>query len=150
MVGVSDYQEVTGSGLQHLNGLQAVAYCRIRYTDGYDFKRTERQRTVLTKVFEKAQSQGITTLLSMVDTMLPSISTSLSTTELISLASGIGVSKAMENDEMRILPIDHEMGGIAIYAFCQLHAFLFGEENYQPSQTVQDISSQIINYTGIQ
>ena len=32
----------------------------------------------------------------------------------------------------------------------QLHAFLFGEENYQPSQTVQDISSQIINYTGIQ
>ncbi len=157
VVGVSDYQEVTGSGLQHLNGLQAVAYCRIRYTDGYDFKRTERQRTVLTKVFEKAQSQGITTLLSMVDTMLPSISTSLSTTELISLASGIGGYTLGETAGFPFDQYATQVDGSDVVVpvnlannVTQLHAFLFGEENYQPSQTVQDISSQIINYTGIQ
>ena len=38
------------AGLQTLNGLQALSYCRIRYTEGSDFKRTERQRTVLQKI----------------------------------------------------------------------------------------------------
>ena len=32
----------------------------------------------------------------------------------------------------------------------QLHAWLFGEENYTPSQTVQEISNKIISDTGIQ
>lgn len=43
------------AGLQTLNGLQALSYCRIRYTEGSDFKRTERQRTVLQKILEKAK-----------------------------------------------------------------------------------------------
>ena len=42
-----DYEEVTDSGMQHLSGIQATAYCRIRYTEGDDFKRAQRQRTVL-------------------------------------------------------------------------------------------------------
>lgn len=157
VVGVSDYQEVSGSGLQHLNGLQAVAYCRIRYTEGYDFKRTERQRTVLTKVFEKAQSQGITTLLSMVDTMLPSISTSLTTPELISLVSGIGGYSLGETSGFPFDQYATQVDGSDVVVpvnlaanVTQLHQFLFGTENYQPSATVQEISSQIINYTGIQ
>lgn len=157
VVGVSDYEEVPGSGLQHLNGLQAVAYCRIRYTDGYDFKRTERQRTVLTKVFEKAQSQGITTLLSMVDTMLPSISTSMSTAEIISLVSGIGSYSLGETAGFPFDQYATQVDGSDVVVpvnlannVTQLHQFLFGTENYQPSATVQEISNYIINYTGIQ
>jgi LCP family protein required for cell wall assembly len=34
-----DYTPVTETGMQLLNGLQATAYCRIRYTAGNDFKR---------------------------------------------------------------------------------------------------------------
>ena len=47
---------VTQPGLQTLNGLQAMSYCRIRYTEGSDYKRTERQRTVLEKILEKAKT----------------------------------------------------------------------------------------------
>ena len=67
------YTPLQSSGYQHLDGIQTLAYCRIRYTAGYDFKRTERQREVLTKIFDKAKSQGVTTLLSLADTMLPSV-----------------------------------------------------------------------------
>ena len=47
-----DYIPVTTAGLQKLNGLQATAYCRIRYV-GNDFARTQRQRTVIEKVAKK-------------------------------------------------------------------------------------------------
>ncbi len=46
-------QEVQNPGLQNLNGMQAVAYARIRYTSGGDYERTERQRTVLTAIMNK-------------------------------------------------------------------------------------------------
>ena len=35
------------------------------------------------------------------------------------------------------------------YNVSKLHKFLFGEENYQPSETVKTISDYLINYTGI-
>ena len=41
------------AGKQLLNGTQASAYCRIRYTAGRDFRRTERQRDVLNALFVK-------------------------------------------------------------------------------------------------
>ena len=50
--------KITNSGSQTLNGMQAVAYTRIRYTAGGDFVRTERQRTVLSGMFAKIQSLG--------------------------------------------------------------------------------------------
>ena len=83
------YEPLTSAGTQNLNGVQALAYCRIRYTTGWDFKRTERQREVLNKIFQKAQSQGVTALASLVNQMLPDIATSLSNTEILSLAAGI-------------------------------------------------------------
>ena len=52
-VGGSD-EEVEHTGLQTLNGVQAVSYARIRYTAGDDYKRAERQRRVLTEMIKKA------------------------------------------------------------------------------------------------
>ena len=149
---------VTSAGYQHLNGTQTLAYCRIRYTDGYDFKRTERQRTVLTKIFEKAKSQGVPTMLSLADTMMPSISTSLSNTELIELLTSMGSYTLGENTGFPFdqYPINDSYAGDCVVPVnlannvTKLHAFLFGEENYVPSQTVQDISNQIIYNTGVQ
>ena len=149
---------VTSAGYQHLNGTQTLAYCRIRYTDGYDFKRTERQRTVLTKIFEKAKSQGLPTLMSLADTMMPSISTSLSNTELIELLTSMGSYTLGENTGFPFdqYPINDSYAGDCVVPVnlannvTKLHAFLFGEENYVPSQTVQDISNQIIYNTGVQ
>ena len=53
---------ISGPGYQHVNGTQATAYARIRKIDS-DFKRAERQRIVLSKVFEEAKSANIGTLL---------------------------------------------------------------------------------------
>ncbi|MDO5346418.1 MAG: LCP family protein [Lachnospiraceae bacterium] len=152
------YTPLDSAGYQHLDGIQTLAYCRIRYTEGYDFKRTERQRDVLTKIFEKAKAEGVTTLLSLADTMLPYISTSLSNTELISLVSGIGSYTLGESTGFPFyqIPADVEGAGDCVVPVnltqnvSELHGFLFGTEGYTPSQTVQDISSQIVYSTGIQ
>ena len=51
-----EYIPVEHAGEQVLNGMQATAYCRIRYTAGSDFKRTQRQRDVLIQILEKAKN----------------------------------------------------------------------------------------------
>ena len=47
-------------GTYTLDGVQACAYARIRYGGGDDYRRTERQRTVLTAMMQKAQKSNIT------------------------------------------------------------------------------------------
>ena len=71
-----DYIPVTTAGPQLLNGLQATAYCRIRYV-GDDFMRTQRQRDVLSLVLEKAKTVNPATLNKILDKVLPNVSTSL-------------------------------------------------------------------------
>lgn len=60
-------------GTQHVDGVHAVAYARNRYTEGYDFKRTERQRIVLNKVAQKAKEANLLTLNSIVDEVFPMV-----------------------------------------------------------------------------
>lgn len=151
------YTTLESAGYQHVTGIQAMAYCRIRYTEGWDFKRTERQRIVLNKIFDAAKSQGVTGLVSIINAMLPNIATSLSNTELIALAAD--VTKYNIVDSMGF-PFDQLAANISAgdcvvpvnlaNNVSQLHARLFGEEGYTPSQTVQEISNKIINDTGIQ
>lgn len=63
--------ESTGSGMMHLDGYQAVGYARNRYSGvGSDFGRTERQRKVLIAIFEKAQSGGLGSLNTAVQSVL--------------------------------------------------------------------------------
>ncbi|MEI3167569.1 MAG: LCP family protein [Lachnospiraceae bacterium] len=52
--GVGSYQ-LEHSGMNHLDGVQAVAYARLRLMDT-DFNRTERQRKVLGQAMEKAKN----------------------------------------------------------------------------------------------
>ena len=47
---------VSGPGVQQVNGIQALAYCRDRMSGGDDFRRTERQRIVVGKIVEKAKN----------------------------------------------------------------------------------------------
>ncbi|HIR76580.1 MAG TPA: LCP family protein [Candidatus Choladousia intestinipullorum] len=152
------YTTVDSPGRQTVTGIQAMAYCRIRYTEGWDYKRTERQRTVLTQIFEKAQAKGVTGLIPLINTMMDYISTSLSNTEILALATGI--TKYNISDTTGF-PFNYQGADIGSAGDCvvpvnlaanvtELHRYLFGEENYTPSQTVQEISNQIIANTGIQ
>lgn len=70
-------EAVKGEGRIHLNGVQAVAYSRIRYTSGDDFLRASRQRIVLQAILEKCKGEDIATLTSMCSSMMDDISTNL-------------------------------------------------------------------------
>lgn len=154
--GYSDYVDYVSAGENvHLNGIQATAYARIRYV-GLDYGRTERQRTVITKMFEKAKQCDIPTLNKMMDEMLPQISTSLSPNELTKLALGATKYHMGENTGFpfekesgdvgslgdMVIPLDLESNVI------ELHKFLYANEEYTPSQTVKDLSATIHANTG--
>ena len=76
---------VTQSGLQHLNGTQALGYARIRYVGDGDFERTNRQRTVIAKVFEKAQTLNLLEIHDLLNAFLPQVKTNLTQEEILSL-----------------------------------------------------------------
>ena len=94
---VKELNELTGNitevpeigGTYNLDGVQATAYARIRYTAGSDYKRTERQRTVITKMLEKVQQSDLKTVNSIIDTIFEDIETSFTNGELITLATKI-------------------------------------------------------------
>lgn len=72
-------------GIQTVNGMQAVAYARIRYVGNGDFERTERQRRVLTAMLEKVQRQGKSAIPQLLLDVTPHIETSLTRSDLLSL-----------------------------------------------------------------
>ena len=79
----TEYDEVTDWGMQHLSGIQATAYCRIRYTAGDDFRRAERQRTVLMLTMEKARKANPLRLAAAAGAVMGRTATSLSSGELM-------------------------------------------------------------------
>lgn len=84
-----DYTDDTGwtlkEGVNHLTGTQAVAYCRIRDI-GSDFGRTERQRKVLTRIFEDMKSMGKIKAYSLLEKVLPTVTTNMSDADILSYA----------------------------------------------------------------
>lgn len=71
-------------GTNLLNGSQAFAYSRIRDI-GDDFERTNRQRTVLTKLVEKAKTLSVAQLYDLVKTLIPNFTTDMSNPQIIGL-----------------------------------------------------------------
>ena len=145
-------------GTYHLNGVQVTSYCRIRYTTGLDFKRTERQRMVLQMLADKAKKSSLTTLSSIMDEVFPMVQTSLSQQKIFNMGAGM---LSYKFDETTGFPFKHtevnhtSKGDIVVPTTLadnvkELHKFLFGEENYQVSDEVQrksDMIDGIINGT---
>ena len=152
-----DIVPVTYAGPQTLNGLQTLSYCRIRYTEGSDYKRTERQRTVLDQILKKAKTTDLLTLNAIIDKVAGNVLTSLSTTEILSLAKDIASYNLVDTTgfpfEVQtanisagdcVIPVNLEQNVL------QLHQWMFGSDGYTPSDKVKEISNKIINETGIQ
>ncbi|MEG2428991.1 MAG: LCP family protein, partial [Oscillospiraceae bacterium] len=74
------------SGLQKLNGSQAVAYARIRHVGNGDFERTDRQRKVMQELFNKALAMNPVKYPEFIRKMLPLVETSLDWGEIVSQA----------------------------------------------------------------
>lgn len=157
--------EVTGetpnylydTGTYTLDGNQATAYCRIRYTAGNDFKRAERQREVLNAVVQKLKHADLGTLNNIINVIFPEVSTSYSNMEILQLASsmfdydlvattGFPFSKNTATPSKRV-------GDVVVACDLEanvrtLHSFMFGEENYDPSMTVKNYSQRLVELTG--
>ena len=100
---------VTEPGLQTLNGLQATAYCRIRYTAGSDFRRTERQREVINQIVQKAKRHASPQLNKILDDVLPQITTSFSAAEFAEYVQGWQVYNIVETQGF---PFENVTGNI--------------------------------------
>jgi len=149
--------KIKKAGKQTVDGNQAVAYCRIRYVGNGDFRRTERQRTVIEQIAKKAKSTNPITLTKIVNEVLPHIQTSFDSLEVLSLAKDVFRYKIVETQGFPFNTTGTKLSGIYYGIPTTLHSnvieahkFLFGTENYTPSDTVTNISNKIINYTGIQ
>ena len=159
VVGRAPHSTLSGSGVQKLDGVQAVSYARIRYTEGMDFKRTQRQRIVLEKIVKKAQKANVITLNNIINSVMPQISTNLTAGNMLALAAHAKDYKLgeMSGFPFEVTTCEKVKGHKGSYATAvgleknvsELHQFLFGKENYEPSKTVQDISDEIIYMTGV-
>lgn len=86
---VSHIPGIDVAGTYTLTGEQALAYSRIRYASGGDYVRTDRQRTVLSKVFEKVLSINFTQYPSLLSEILPMLQTNLDYSEILNLGNEV-------------------------------------------------------------
>lgn len=148
-----DYIPVTKPGKQTLNGMQATAYCRIRYTKGDDFKRAQRQRDVLGAMMLKAKDASLSTLKDVVTAVLPSVNTSLNVNEIISVLGTVAEYNVVASEGF---PFETERTNASIGSKGDciiptslvenvelLHELLFGDEAYVPSRQVMNVSDEI-------
>lgn len=148
---------VTSTGRVNLTGAQATAYARIRYTAGSDFLRTSRQRIVIEAMLNKAKTCDVATLASVCSAVFDDISTSLSISEILGLAKDVASYsiKATTGFPLQLTTRDLADAGDAVVPVdlaanvAQLHAFLFANEEYIPSNTVESIGQSIMDRTGV-
>lgn len=144
-------------GEHTLNGVQAVAYARIRYTAGDDFKRAERQRRVFSEMMSKAKEASLSQVNQLIESVFPDIQTDLAKKDILTMAS-VMLDYDMANSGG--FPYDRttetlgDVGSVVIPCtlesnVVELHRQMFGAADYQPSELVQEYSDYIINRTGM-
>ena len=142
---------LSSAGLQTLDGTQATTYARIRSTAGGDFTRTERQRLVIEKMFEKAKSADLGTLNAIIDKVFPQVSTSFTLQEILKYATAYSEYKLVGNmgfPQDNYTDLLSGLGSVVVpddlvSNVTKLHEFLFGTTGYTPSSTVQTVNSNI-------
>ena len=140
------------AGQQHLDGVQAVAYARLRYMDN-DFERTRRQREVIEQCLANAKKADLATLTQIIDTVLPQTAFNIDTADIVELARGVSRYNIKESQGF---PFDLKGQMMGKKGDCvipntlssnvsKLHEILFGVENYKPSSAVETYSQKIMD-----
>ena len=143
------------AGMNHLDGIQAVAYGRLRLMDT-DFNRTARQRKVLGLAFDKAKKAEPVKLMQVASLVLPELSTSLDMGDITNLATQldryhIGESRGFPfaRTTMKIKKMDVVIPATLASNVAELHSYLYGKANYTVSVKVQEISAHIAKVSGV-
>lgn len=149
-------KNITKAGTYNLDGVQAVAYGRIRYTSGGDYKRTERMRDVITAMLKKLQTKSIGEINNLLDQILPKVYTNITAGSILAEIPSIMNYKVTESIgwpyKTQGITLDRWYGvPITLESNVQkLHQELFNEADYTVSDTVKNISDKIIKKTGYQ
>lgn len=147
-------KHVTSAGRQTLDGVQAVAYSRIRYTAGGDYKRTERMRNVIEAMANKLKSKNIMEINNFMDEILPKVYTNISQKTVMSMipdmmnykvSTSIGWPyevKGITLDRWYGVPVTLESNVV------KLHQDLFDDPDYTLPESIKTTSNSIIKKTG--
>ena len=148
-----DYVPVEETGYQLVDGLQAAAYCRIRYTAGDDFKRAERQREVIQAIAEQAKKADLSTLTKVFTKVIDNVYTSISQEDILGMLGEVSNYSIVDeggfpHEDMRTVGTIGTKGSCVIPVSLEenvqwLHEFLFEDEAYTVSSDVQDYSQRI-------
>ena len=143
-------QHLDHAGMNHLDGVQAVAYARLRYMDD-DYTRTQRQRRVIQLCVDKAKQADPQTLSDLAGNLLSMVATSLTWEDGMSLATNVRkysiadtLGFPMHRKEVNMGP----KGACVLPAtleknVMELHTFLFGDQEYEVSKQVKEIDWKI-------
>lgn len=157
IIDYGDCPDVTEPGEQTICGPQAVSYGRIRKGVGDDFKRTERMRTVISVLLKEIKSESLKNIDKIADTALSQVQTNMANGDILSL---IARARNMDIAGSEGFPYNITTGSLygVSYVFptdlatdvATLHKNIFGESQYEPSETVKTISNQILyDITGV-
>ena len=149
-------QHLKQAGMNHLDGVQAVAYARLRKMDT-DFARTERQREIIQLCFDKLKKSDFSVINNVMEVVFPQILTSVTLDDIIPTAKNLTKYTIGDTVGFPMARSDANMGKKGDCVIPQtlesnvvtLHAFLFGDENYEPSDMVKKISSKISADSGL-
>lgn len=149
----TDYIPVKETGYQLLNGIQAAAYCRIRQTKGDDFMRTARQREVIKAMEARAKELDLVELTKIFNDCIGDVYTTIGSDEILKLLGNISNYRIVDEagfprDDMRmpasvgakgscVIPTDLESNVV------WLHQYLFGDDDYEVTDTVKKCSEKI-------
>ena len=149
-----DANYIDSAGTQTVDGVQAVAYSRIRYTSGGDYKRTERMRTVIEAMLSKLKTKSIGEINALADSILPKVYTNLNTNDILSLVPSVASFNITESVgwpyETRGITLDRWYGvPVTLESNVEkLHQEEFEDPDYTVPESIQEISDKIINRTG--
>ena len=149
-------EPIEQAGVQHVNGAQVLAYCRVRYTAGGDYKRTERMRTILNMLLNKVKKLSVTELNKFIDDMLPKVKSNVQTNDVFGLATGVFNYKMSDTNVGWPYTIAGWTGEAWYGVPCtlesnvvKLHQEVYNDPEYEASDEVKDMSSRIIKKTGL-
>ena len=142
--------QLKSAGVQHLDGIQAVAYARLRLMDS-DFARTERQKKIIMACFDKVKKMDYSELNYIMMTCFPDVETNISLGDVVSMAQGILRYNIAETGGFPWQRGDARIpnkGSCVIPTTLEsnvklLHEFLFGDEEYEVSDAVLRYSEKI-------
>ncbi len=137
-----------------------MAYMRNRYV-GNDFTRMERQSKVMEAMIDKVMDQSDTELLSLLDDCLPYVETNLTMNEMINFGTKVLTFDLKNIEQTQIPAADNKHNTVSYKGYSpleimesyqdlvkELHAFIYNDTHYQPSQPVIETEVSIYETFG--